>query len=600
VNNIALEIRKQIAQHPDAVALRGRRGREWEETGYRELDAKVEAVARSLVRMGVEVGERVAIFAPNSPSWALADLAILSIRAATVTIFATSTADTARYILEDASVRVAFAGARREYAMLAALRDEGAGPEIIVAMDGAGEDLADARDLHFDVLLTGPDHDDAEAGAVTASRAADADPEDVATVIYTSGTTGEPKGVMLAHGNFRNQIDTLETRFSVTTGDRSLCFLPLSHVFERSWSLYLYMKGATNSFVSDPGRVMKYLGDVRPNVMASAPRLYEKVYSALADKLEKSSVVRRGLFRWALHTGGAFQTRRLKGRVNPLLGLSHRLADKLVLSKIREALGGPKKFMAAGGAPLAAEIEQLFFSVGLLICQGYGLTETAPMLTCNSPDDFRFGTVGKPVEDVELRIDEEGEILARGPNVMQGYLGKPEETREAMRGGWFHTGDVGHFDDDGFLVITDRIKDLIVTSGGKNVAPQRLETMIGKDPFIDQLAVFGDQRKFVSALVVPTYEALSEWAQARKLVFASHEELVKLPEVVRFMQQRIREQSQHLAPFEKVKRFTLLARQFTIQAGEITPTLKVKRRVIMEKYAGLIEQMYSGQGVTSA
>ena len=598
MNNIALEIRRQVTLHPDAVALRERKGRDWEETSYREMDARVEAVARSLVSMGVEVGERVAIFAPNSGSWALADLAILSIRAATVTIFATSTAETAHYILNDANVRLAFAGAKREYAMLAALRAEGRGPEIIVAMDGAGEELADDRDLHFESLQAGAD--DAEAGAVTAARAEGAEAGDLATVIYTSGTTGEPKGVMLGHDSFRNQFDTLEARFNVGVGDRSLCFLPLSHVFERSWSLYLYWKGGSNSFVSDPGRVMKYLSEVRPNVMASAPRLYEKIYSALADKLEKSSAFRRGLFHWALRTGEAFETRRRKGRVWPLLALQHRLADKLVLSKIREALGGPKKFMAAGGAPLAAEIEKLFFAAGLLICQGYGLTETAPMLTCNSPDDFRFGSVGKPVEEVELRIDEDGEILARGPNVMQGYLGKPEETREAMRGGWFHTGDVGHFDAEGFLVITDRIKDLIVTSGGKNVAPQRLETMIGKDPFIDQLAVFGDQRKFVSALVVPTYEALSEWARARKLVFASHEELVKLPEVVRFMQQRIREQSRHLAPFEKVKRFTLLARQFTIQAGEITPTLKVKRRVIMEKYAGLIDQMYGGQNVTSS
>ncbi len=594
MKNIALEIRKQIRLHPDAVALRGRGKDHWEETSYRQLDACVEALGRSLVAMGIETGERVAIFAPNSPNWALIDLAILGIRASTVTIFATSTAETAGYILKDAGVRVAFAGVKREYAMLSELRARGRGPETIVILDGSAE-LEDDRDLLFDDLLAGAD--DSEAGEETARRAAAASPDDIATVIYTSGTTGEPKGVMLSHGNFQNQFDALEAEFNVEVGDRSLCFLPLSHVFERSWSFYLYFKGAANSFVGDPARVVKYMGEVRPNIMASAPRLYEKVYSTLSDKLERSSPLRRGIFNWALRTGQAYQTRRLKGRVDPLLTLGHRLAERLVLNKLQEALGGPKKFMASGGAPLAIEIEKLFFSAGLMICQGYGLTETSPMLTCNTPTDFRFGTVGKPVTGVELSIGDEGEILARGPNVMQGYLGKPEETRKAMEGGWFHTGDVGRFDDDGFLIITDRIKDLIVTSGGKNVAPQRLETMIGKDPFIDQLAVFGDDRKFISALVVPTYESLAHWARSHKLDFSSHEELIKLPEVIRFMQTRIREQSLHLAPFEKVKRFTLLAKQFSIQAGEITPTLKVKRRVIMEKYGAIIESMYGAAKV---
>ncbi len=591
MQNIALMIRERAREHGDAVALRHKVGGRWRETSYREMDESVEAVARALVELGVAEGERVVIFAPNSPDWALADLGIQSIRAASVPIFATSTPEQARYILEDAGVRIAFAGARVEMEKLAAVRAECGKPEILIAVDGETKHAAEG-DLTMDALLARGR--DAENDAETARRAAAARPDDLATIIYTSGTTGEPKGVMLAHENFRNQFDTLERRFEVSASDRSLCFLPLSHVFERSWSYYVYMKGAQNSFVPDPARVVRYLGEVRPTAMASAPRLYEKVFASLHDKLESGSPVQRLLFRWAIATGMAYETRRRRGPVWPWLRLRHGLADRLVLRKIREVVGGPKNFLASGGAALAKEIEEMFFAAGLLICQGYGLTETAPMLTCNSPHDFRFGTVGKPIEDVEIRIDDGGEILARGPNVMRGYFGKPEATAEALgKGGWFHTGDVGYLDDDGYLVITDRIKDLIVTSGGKNVAPQWIETTVGKDLFIDQLAVIGDKRKYISALVVPAFDALADWARKQKLSFESHEELVRLPEVLRLMTLRIRDQSRQLAPFEKIKRFTLMAKQFSMQAGEITPTLKVRRRVIKEKYRELIERMYT-------
>jgi long-chain acyl-CoA synthetase len=590
VKNIALSIRESARELGESVALRHKIVGSWHEISYRELDETIGAVARKLVDLGVQVGDKVAIFAPNCPDWVLADLGIQSIRGVTVPIFATSTAKQAQYIIEDADVRVAFAGSGSEMEKLSAVREACGKPEILVALEGR-TDLGEEGDMLMpEFIKSGMEVDTQDECDI---RSDDAKATDLATIIYTSGTTGEPKGVMLAHENFVNQFETLDRNYDVTTDDRSLCFLPLSHVFERAWTFFVLLRGAKNSFCPDPKRIAKYLVEARPNVMASAPRLYEKIYSGIFDKLENAPSYRQKLFHWALDVGGKYERKIRNGGAGPLLKSQHALADKLVLSKLREVIGGPKKFMASGGAALSKEIEEMFFAAGLLICQGYGLTETAPMLTANAPGEFRFGTVGKPVVDVELKIAESGEILAKGPNVMAGYFNKPEATAEVFSDGWFHTGDVGHFDEDGFLIITDRIKDLIVTSGGKNVAPQWVETVVGKDPFIEQLAVLGDSRKYISALVVPSFDVLSEWAKRQKLNFESHEDLVRMPEVIRHMTERITRQSKQLAPFEKIKRFTLMAKEFTMQAGEITPTLKVKRRVIHEKYKDLIERMYS-------
>jgi len=590
VKNVALEIRERARGYGEAVAMRHKVDRKWTDTTYRDLDEQAGAVAAALLSLGVDVGERVALFAPNSPDWILSDLGIQSIRAVTVPIFATSTADQARYIVEDARTRVAFAGVGSELDKLRQVRADCGFPEIIIALDGILEQPeGDDTDLAT-FMARGRASDD---GGEAARRAEAAAVDDLASVIYTSGTTGEPKGVMLIHDNFRNQFTTLDTRFEVGAEDRSLCFLPLSHVYERSWSYYVYMSGASNAFVANPIMVVEYMRQIRPTAMVSAPRLYEKVYATLLDRVEKAPPIRRALFRWALWVGRRYSTSRYDGRVGPTLKLEHALADKLVLAKIREIMGGPKNFLSSGGAALAKEIEELFFAVGYLVCQGYGLTETAPMLTCNSPSDFRFGTVGKPIDGVEIRIADDGEILARGPNLMRGYFNKPEATAEVIRDGWFHTGDVGTLDDDGFLTITGRIKDLIITSTGKNVAPQLIETVIGKDHYIEQLAVVGDKRKHISALIVPAYETLAEWAQGKRLSFADHDELVKLPEVVRFMTERIRAQSHSLAPFERIRRFTLMAHQFTMEAGEITPTLKVRRKVVLQKYKTVIDRMYA-------
>ena len=426
-------------------------------------------------------------------------------------------------------------------------------------------------------------------------RAAAARTDDVATIIYTSGTTGDPKGVVLTFENLVVQFEALERFFSVTAQDRSLCFLPLSHAYERAWTFYVLSKGAQNYYLDDPKRVLEAMQEVRPTCMVSVPRLYEKIYSAARHKVSEGSRAKRKLFEWSVKVGSRYAYAKKRGeRVGPLLAARHAVADRLVLHKVRDIVGGPKNFFSAGGAALAADIEEFFFAAGLLVCQGYGLTETAPMLTCNRPGDFRFGTVGKVIPGCELRIAPDGEVLARGPNVMRDYFAKPKETAEVFEDGWFKTGDIGEFDEDGFLRITDRKKDLIITSGGKNIAPSRIESIIGQDYYIEQVAAVGDGRHHVAALVVPHFEALELWARQRGLTYDSLVAMVRDHRIVDFIGQRIDERQQALPHHERVRKFTLLTERFSQLGGELTPTLKNIRAAIAAKYAHAIESMYSG------
>lgn len=591
MRNIALSILAAARGHDDAVALRHRRDGAIRETTYAGLIEQVERAAAGLVALGVRPGDRVGIFSPNLPEWIVADLAVFAIRAVTVPIYATSTAEQAGSIAADSGLVVLCVGTASE--LESALAFAGDCPELRTILTFAPDlSVADRSVRSFgDLLGTPPAPAFADEVALRGAAAA---ADDLATIIYTSGTTGEPKGVMLRHRNFVNQHSTVDRLFDVGTSDRSLCFLPLSHVYERTWTSYVLLKGASNTILANPREVVTALAESRPTVMVSAPRLYEKVHAAITARVAAAPRWRQRLFGWAMEIGREYWEGHYAGR-DPgwRLRARYRVADRLVLRKLRAVMGGPKNFLSSGGAPLAREVEEFFLAMGLLVCQGYGLTETAPMLTCNSPGSFRFGTVGRPIDDVELRISPEGEIEARGPNVTEGYFGRAEATAAAFRDGWFRTGDIGCLEEDGFLVVTDRIKDLIVTSGGKNVAPQRIESIVGKDHYIDQLAVVGDRRKFIGALVVPAFEALKEFAAERRLKFKTDDDLIRLPEVVELYRDRIRDQCAQLAPFEKVKRFTLVARQFSMQAGEITPTLKVRRRVIAEKYRELIERMYA-------
>ncbi len=561
---------------------------------YAEMYRRIRTIGRALLSLGVQPGDRIGIFAPNCSEWTLVDFGILSVRAVPVPIYATNTRQQAAYIIDETEMTLLFVGDQEAYAKIATDPDRSPALRTLIVFDeGDAEEETPlhAPDLHFGQFLQlGADTD--LDGALD-GRLAEAGPDELATIIYTSGTTGEPKGVMLTHANLLHQFKALDGQFHVGPGDRSLCFLPLSHVYERSWSYYIFHTGAENYYLTDSKAVIAGMQAVKPTVMVSVPRLYEKIFAAAHHGLEEGSGLKKKLFHWALGVGFDYQLRRKEDRpIGVGLTLQQGLADRLVLSKIRTIVGGDKKFFSAGGAPLAPSIEEFFFAAGLLICEGYGLTETSPMVTYNTPNAFKFGTVGRPIVDCQVKIAANGEILVKSPSVTQGYYRKPEATAAAFVDGWFHTGDVGEFDDEGFLRITDRIKDLIITSGGKNVAPQHIETVLAQDYFIEQSIAIGDRRKYISVLIVPNFVALEEYAAGQGITWQTRQELVDHPTIVAFYQSHIDHYSQELAPFEQVKAFTLLPAPLTQEGGEITPSQKTRRRAVMAKYAHLIEAMY--------
>lgn len=587
VAHLANMIRESAARFGPREAMRFREGPGWSSVTYSELSARIDLMARALASAGIAVGDRVAIFAPNGPEWAIADFGILAAGAVGVPIYATDTSRQAEQVFLDSGAKLLFVGGQEQHDKAAAFES---GAPAIVAFDPATRLAGPLSSSLADFLARATP----ESGAEVERRLAAAKLEDLATIIYTSGTTGDRKGAMLTHGNFASQFRALDERFEFGPEDRSLCFLPLSHVYERAWSYFVFRSGATNVYLRDPKDAVVAMPEVRPTAMVSVPRLYEKVYAAVQGRVSKSSPSRQRLFRWALRVGSAFEYASRAGRpAGPALRLKHALADRLVLSKVREAVGGEKNFFSAGGAPLAKEIEEFFLSVGLLVCQGYGLTETSPMVTCNSPRAFRFGTVGRPIPGCEVRIAGTGEVQVRGDNVMKGYWGKPAETAAAFEDGWFRTGDVGVLDPDGYLRITDRIKDIIITSQGKNVAPQHVEGVLSGHPLLEQVVVVGDRRNFLSALVVPSFPALEERARRDGIPFASREELVNRPEVEAIYEQILRERSGELAGYEQIKRFKVLPRELSQEAGEVTPTLKVRRRVVEQRFNDVIDAMYA-------
>ena len=596
--HLATALFERIGKYGDRTAIRYRQNDVWREISWNSFGEQIRAAARALSALGLGIQEMVAIFSSNRPEWTIADYAILALRGVVVPIHATNTPKQAEYILDEAEIGIAFVGGQEQYDRIRAIHSGVHGLRRIIVFDPGVNLGGEKNAVYFtDFLEEGRrsgGEDPIEA------RLRDASLSDLATLIYTSGTTGEPKGVMLHNSTFYHAFVAHEERLSVSDRDISLCFLPLSHVFERTWTFFALHEGMTNVYCHDTTKVVEYLQQARPTIMCAVPRFYEKIYSTVFEKLESAPPLKKKLFLWAIGVGwAAFLCKNAEKPLPLLLSIRHKIAEALVLKKIQGAVGGRIRFFPCAGAPLSKKIEEFFHAAGITIAYGYGLTETCATVTCHEQSRIRPGTVGKPIMGVQIRIGECGEIQVKGETVMKGYYKKPTATAEAFTpDGWFRTGDVGIIE-DGYLSITDRIKDLMKTSGGKYIAPQLVETLIGNDYYVDQVSIIGDLRKYVTALIVPAFDPLEEYARKNGIPFSSHEELLQNPEIVKFYAKRIGENTKELASFEKVKKFQLLSRPFTQESGEMTPTMKLKRKVINEKYHGLIEQMYEERNSTA-
>jgi long-chain acyl-CoA synthetase len=559
-----------------------------------ELLDRVRRVWQALGGLGVGRGDRVALMADNGPHWPTVDFATQCLGAATVPVYPTLLPETAAFILADSGAKVAFIHRREQLDGLLARRAEMPAVSRFVLIEGdppaPGSD-ADGVISFAELLASGgdadPDRFEASVEAVV--------PGDLASLVYTSGTTGKPKGVMLTHGNFVSNVCTAMTLLDIRSEQTALSFLPLSHVFERTVNYCYFYKGLTVAYAESVAAVAQNLQEVKPHLFVSVPRVYEKVLAKVREGVAKASPVQQKIFHWAEGVAREALPYRLEGEHPPgWLGLRLAVADGLVFSTIKQRLGGRFEFAVSGGAPLGRDVAEFFWSAGIPIYEGYGLTETSPVIAVNTPGEVRLGTVGRPIPGVEVRIAADGEILARGPNVMKGYFGHPEATAEAIDAdGWFHTGDIGEIDGDGFLKITDRKKEILVNAYGKNVAPAPIENALKASRFVSQAVVVGDRRKYLSALLVPDFEVLAPWARERGLDAADPEALIADPRVRERFRQEVEAVNGTLAHYEQIVAWDLLPAEFTIETGELTPTQKVKRRVIHENYGDRIERLYA-------
>lgn len=570
--------------------LRAKRKGRWLSLSTEEFADRVRNLAGGLMARGVRPGDTVALYSENRPEWHILDFACHLSGAVLVPLYPNLIADQIAYIVEDSGARWLFVSTA---AMLEtaseAVTQVGHGVELVLF----DEDAAGGGALAASVL-------EEEGRAWRRERRKEEDPfhrpgkDDLASLIYTSGTTGDPKGVMLTHYNFMfDQLSAL-SGFDIGPKDVVMSFLPLSHVFERTVDYALFSRGAQICYVESIERVPTRLLEVRPTVMVSVPRLFERSYIKIISKLRQEEGFKRKLIDWALGTARRYKELEWAGRrPSAALRAQYALAKKRVFSKILERLGGRLRFAVSGGAPLSREVAEFFDMIGLTICQGYGLTESSPVISVNNLAENRIGSVGKPIPGVEVRIAEDGEILTRGPHVMKGYFNQPEATAEAIdEEGWLHTGDVGYLDADGFLFITDRKKDIIVTSGGKNIAPQPIEGRLQATPYIAQAVVVGDNLPYLTALIVPNFENLAAHFADRGETGLDPEEMAAREETRQLIDEAIRAINAELAQHEKIRRFTILPREFSMAEGEITPTLKVRRRVVSERYKDLIDAMY--------
>ncbi|MDX7901465.1 AMP-dependent synthetase/ligase [Aeromonas media] len=585
-------MRERIARLGNKAALRVQQDGQWRAIGWRTLGQAMDYCAQALIRAGHQPTEMVGIYARNMPEWTQADLGILAARGVSVPIYPTSTLDQLRYIVKDAGIKLLFVGEQPQFDQALLLLESG---EInqIVTLDGTVDLRGCEQASHFQSFLVSGNHQPSEQAL--REREQHYRMDDLLTLIYTSGTTGEPKGVMLDFNNIAACFEMHDRRLDLGEQDVSLCMLPLSHVFERAWSYYVLYCGAENVYIRDPQKVMEVIGEVKPTVMCAVPRLYEKAYAMIQAKVAQAPSLRRALFGWATGVGKRMVATRQAGKsASPLLYLQLALAERLVFRKLRARFGGRTRFLPVAGARLADDVNLFFQAMGLNLKYGYGMTETTATVCCYEESQFKLGSIGTVMEGIEVKLGENNELLVRSPTVMRGYYNKPEATAEVMTAdGFLRTGDAGELDDEGNIYFTERLKELMKTSNGKYVAPQLVEGTLGKDRFIEQIAIVADARHFVSALIVPCFESLEEYARSINLQYQCKTELLRHSKVVEFFEARIADLQQELAKFEQVKKFTLLPSAFSMELGEITPTMKLRRKIIESKYQSEIEAMYS-------
>ena len=552
-----------------------------------ELERRVINLHLALRAAGIEPGDKCALISENRWEWAVADFAMMTAGIVSVPIYPTLPPEQVRYLLDHSESKAIFCSTREQTEKVLEVRDRLPNLGLVIAFDGVDLDGV----TRLDSLIGDADPD--SAGRQSFDEAVESvGPDDLASIIYTSGTTGVPKGVILSHGNMATNIR--DSMIQVRVEDVGLSFLPLCHVAERLADYAYFNSGATVAYAESIEAVPINMNEVQPTIAVGVPRFFEKVYGKVMAAIAQAPAVRQKIFHWAVGVGKAATPYRVAGKPLPvLLGIKHGLADKLVFHKLRGRLGGRIRFFISGAAPLARHLAEFFYALGLPIYEAYGLTETSPLVSINTTEHFKFGTVGKIIPNVDVRIADDGEILVRGPNIMQGYFKMEDQTADVMDGEWFHTGDIGKLDEEGYLSITDRKKDLFKTSGGKYIVPAPIENELKRSPLIETAVVIAERRNFPSALIVPDFAALGAWAQSAGIQFEGNEELCANAMVRDRVMEEVSSFCDGLANYEKIKKVALIANDFSIDGGELTPTMKVRRRQVNEKYAAQIEGIYT-------
>ena len=574
---------------PDAMLVRV--GEQYTPISHRTLIDRIRRVRYGLTAVGIQRGDRVAILSENRPEWAIADYACLTSGVTDVPLYPSLPSEQLPYLLRDSGAVAIFVSTEVQAAKIAAIRGEAPALKTVIAFDESAGKHADMTIAQLE--QRGAAGESPARSAEFRAEAMRVEPNDLATIIYTSGTTGEPKGVMLSHDNIYSNVAATRNALLMHGDDVSLSFLPLSHILQRMGDYWFLATGTCIAYVESFDLVPLAMSQVRPTIAISVPRLYEKMYARVLENALSGGAAKKRIFFWARGVADRWADEKLAGREpRGLLAMQYALAQRLVFSKLKARTGGRLRYFVSGGAPLAPEINKFFYAAGLVILEGYGLTETSPVIGVNTPENFRIGTIGKPIDGVEVKIAEDGEILTRGPNVMQGYYNKPDATRDSIDpDGWLKTGDIGVIE-DGFVRITDRKKDIIVTAGGKNIAPQPIENSVKTNKYVSQAVMIGDKRKYPVMLIVPNWDNLEKWAKVKNILWTDRKQLLAMPTVQAKMDKEVRSTFDGLASFETPKKIALLEHDFSVDSGELTPTLKVKRRVVERNYKSIIDGLY--------